>query len=875
MNIVLANVAGSGKFIAIDINGNLKFINSPSELAPGEVIVTAGNHDVTTDMNVQVGIANQAGGIDSIGNDDLEQLFAALEGGQDPTAIEDIAPAAGGTPGSAPTTSGTIERDGLSTIASTFHDTSGIGTLGLSETQSLSLLDVVTQIAATVSGDDAGAVTEDDSDPLLTDTGLLVVTDPDEGEAVFVPGSVSASDGVLGSLIITANGSWSYTVANSAVQYLDVGETKQEVFTVATADGTEHQITITITGVEDGAVISGDDTGGVVEDASNPTLSDSGDLTVTDADTNDSPVFDTSSVVYDATASDGAQLGVLSINSTGHWVYNVANADVQYLDANETKQEIYTVTSDDGTEHQITITITGVEDGAVISGDDTGGVVEDASNPTLSDSGDLTVTDADTNDSPVFDTSSVVYDATVSDGAQLGALSINSTGHWVYNVANADVQYLAINETKQEVFTVTSDDGTEHQITITITGTNDLPVTSSTSISVLESVQDTNMGLLAPTDVDGDSLVITVTGVPSIGTVTYFDGSDYIPVSVGLILTAAQLTGLQYDAPYDYDPVADGDIGDFTYSVYDGTGTASGSVDISVIPFDMQASDVRDIININNTDPDNPILEWKTIPNNPASHPDDFAEESDYDESGMTISTYGDGDFISTGQGDDTLYLGDSDKAVHGSGSSPVQNVIDSFLDESEADLQDVEVHTDLPYADNAFVDVAFSKGGDDSVYGQDGVDLIYGDSGNDHLYGGSDIDVLRGGGDSDYLDGGTGNDYLNGGEGNDILVGGEGVDTFVWRSEDLDGSIDTIRDFSITDGDKLDLSDILSDMSDSEVDSYLDSLTVTESANGLDSELVIEHAGESVTIVFEGYADDMTTQLTDYLLQNSGIVTD
>ncbi|MGY3945706.1 VCBS domain-containing protein, partial [Aeromonas tecta] len=90
--------------------------------------------------------------------------------------------------------------------------------------------------------------------------------------------------GALGSLSITEGGAWTYNVANAAVQYLKEGETKVETFTVQSADGTTHTVTITITGTNDLPTIAGDDLGAVTEDAANPTLTDSGVLTVTDAD---------------------------------------------------------------------------------------------------------------------------------------------------------------------------------------------------------------------------------------------------------------------------------------------------------------------------------------------------------------------------------------------------------------------------------------------------------------------------------------------------------------------------------------------------------------------------------------------------------------
>ena len=62
-------------------------------------------------------------------------------------------------------------------------------------------------------------------------------------------------------------------------------------------------------------------------------------------------------------------------------------------------------------------------------------------------------------------------------------------------------------------------------VTVTVTGVNDAPVASSTTISVAEQSLDTPLGLTAPTDIDGDALTITVTGLPSVGTVTLADGT--------------------------------------------------------------------------------------------------------------------------------------------------------------------------------------------------------------------------------------------------------------------------------------------------------------------------------------------------------------
>ncbi|WP_421160080.1 VCBS domain-containing protein, partial [Aeromonas dhakensis] len=226
-------------------------------------------------------------------------------------------------------------------------------------------------------------------------------------------------------------GAWTYNVDNSKVQYLGEGETKVETFVVESVDGTTHTVTITITGVNDAAVITGTDTGGVTEDESNPTLTESGTLTVTDVDGADEAKF----VAGNGVASAGA-LGSLSITEGGAWTYNVDNSKVQYLGEGETKVETFTVASVDGTTHTVTITITGVNDSAVVAGDDLGAVTEDLNvvGGKLSDSGVLTISDADQGQAKF-----VAGNGVASTGA-LGSLTITEGGTWSYNVDNSKVQ---------------------------------------------------------------------------------------------------------------------------------------------------------------------------------------------------------------------------------------------------------------------------------------------------------------------------------------------------------------------------------------------------------------------------------------------------
>ncbi|QLE53574.1 tandem-95 repeat protein (plasmid) [Nostoc sp. C057] len=104
---------------------------------------------------------------------------------------------------------------------------------------------------ATITGTATAAVTEDATTPNLTATGSLTVTDVDTNESLFNT-TVTSATGNLGSLSITNAGAYSYSVANSAVQFLGAGQTKAETFTVNSVDGTASQdITVTINGVND------------------------------------------------------------------------------------------------------------------------------------------------------------------------------------------------------------------------------------------------------------------------------------------------------------------------------------------------------------------------------------------------------------------------------------------------------------------------------------------------------------------------------------------------------------------------------------------------------------------------------------------------
>ncbi|MGE6171439.1 VCBS domain-containing protein, partial [Aeromonas media] len=271
---------------------------------------------------------------------------------------------------------------------------------------------------------------------------------------------------------------------------------------------------------------------------------------------------------------------------------------------------------------------------------------------------------------------------------------------------------------------------------------------------------------------------------------------------------------------------------------------------------------------------------------------------------GTPVNNLPGSDRIDGGAGDDILF-GD---AIHfadinGEGYAAIKQYVAGKL--SAGSVTDAQVHSYITGHASEFDqssandksdtlyggdgnDILFGQGGDDFLYGGAGNDILFGGSGNDTLYGESGNDILSGGSGNDTLYGGTGNDVLSGGLGNDILVGGlgndilkgdAGSDTFTWLKGDTEaGKVakDYIVDFSKSEGDKLDLSDLL-DSDGSKSESSLKSLlSVFQDSEGV--HLQVKESGTApVTqeIVLMNHTFDTLTggtgstanQVIDYML--------
>ncbi|SFM59553.1 VWA domain-containing protein, partial [Halopseudomonas yangmingensis] len=87
--------------------------------------------------------------------------------------------------------------------------------------------------------------------------------------------------------------------------------------------------------------------------------------------------------------------------------------------------------------------------------------------------------------------------------------------------------------------------------------------------------------------------------------------------------------------------------------------------------------------------------------------------------------------------------------------------------------------------------------------------------------------DLLDGGAGNDLLVGGAGDDVLIGGQGDDLMYGGKGADTFVWQKDDqgslLVPAVDRVMDFSVAEGDRLDISELLGGIDSTGIGNYLE----------------------------------------------------
>ena len=289
---------------------------------------------------------------------------------------------------------------------------------------------------------------------------------------------------------------------------------------------------------------------------------------------------------------------------------------------------------------------------------------------------------------------------------------------------------------------------------------------------------------------------------PNTDTITDFDLSDGDTINVGEMLSAYGYNGTQ-------------DLNNFVLAQPDGSGNTQ-------LLFDVDGAG-------NFSTPDHTIF----LENVTSATLDNAL---DAQGNLIFLASPPPGETIIGTTGNDTLVGTAGDDTIHGlSGADQIYGNEGNDIIEGDNPAGGLNTDTDTIYG----------GAGNDIIHGRFADDTIYGEGGDDHLFGDNRHDTL---------DGGPGADILEGNLGYDRLTGGEGADIFKFNAEDAgDTRIDTITDFSPTDGDVIDLSDILTGSYNGDFTKYL--------------QIQDNGAGKALLVVDSDGVGDFTTSVDHYIL--------
>ncbi|MGV2986627.1 tandem-95 repeat protein, partial [Vibrio sp. E150_011] len=552
--IGLVQVSGT---LVLDSAGKLALL--PEGVAPrvGDVIIDVlENAEIENELSVQL-IQEDGSGQNIVAPElDAEQIIAQIEAGDDPSENQEQAPAAGELQGSSLIASGSLLRENAQTIAQTQFDTTGLEAQGLNRTQSLVLLQFLSN-SAPVTFNQFRNFDEESQDNLLS---LALPTDANNDQLTIrvtslpLLGAITLGDGSEVSVgdELTLN-----ELAN--LQY-DAPSDYQDGEEVGSLDYT----------VDDG------------RDA--PNSVQSGGVEITLNEVNDAPVaYDDgvntdedsvlNGVLPEATDVDGTvnayallndipeDKGDLTFNADGTYSFNPGN-DFQQLTDGQTEDVTFTYVAIDNeglsSEPQtITITVTGTNDKPVAV------PADEMTNE------DTSITRDVPQGSDVDGTvASYALATDVPDGK--GSLSFNN-GTYTFDPGE-DFQDLTNGQTEDVTFTYVAIDNeglsSEPQtITITVTGTNDKPVALPADEMTNE---DTSITRDVPEASDVDGTVASyalATDVP--------DGKGSLSFNNGTYT---------FEPGEDFQGLTDGQTEDvtFTYVAIDNEGLSSAPQTITI-----------------------------------------------------------------------------------------------------------------------------------------------------------------------------------------------------------------------------------------------------------------------------------------------------
>ncbi len=343
--------------------------------------------------------------------------------------------------------------------------------------------------------------------------GKLTIKDADSPETFVAQRNVAGRNGIFN---IDASGAWTY-VANSAFDYLNVGQSVSDSYIVSSADGTTTTVKVTINGTNDPAILS---SANVVLKQTNVPLSTGGKLTIKDVD---------SPATFVAQRNVAGSNGIFNVDASGVWTY-VANSAFDYLNVGQSVKDSFTVSSADGTTTTVKITINGTNDPAILSFAD---IVLTETNVPLKASGKLTISDVDSPETFVAQRMTL---------GSNGIFRIDSSGAWSY-VANSAFDYLKADQSVSDSFIVSSADGTTTTVKVTINGSNDPAILSAADVVLKQTNHPlTAGGKLTIKDVDSPQTFVAqnkvegtngVFNIDSTGVWSYVANSAFDDLNAG------------------------------------------------------------------------------------------------------------------------------------------------------------------------------------------------------------------------------------------------------------------------------------------------------------------------------------------------------
>jgi VCBS repeat-containing protein len=387
---------------------------------------------------------------------------------------------------------------------------------------------------------------------------------------------------------------WSYSVADGALDLLAEGQTAKVDSTITITDEygkfDTAEIVVTITGKNDAPTLADVNAGTLTDTAVPDSFSNlAGKLAGIDADSGETGTLTYAVLNADSHGTTAGPYGSLTVNADGDYIYVPNAAAINALSAGNVT-DTFTIQTKDAHDAvgtaSFTVAITGANDTPVLSIGSLGTLTDTAAADHFSDlTGQVVGTDADASDTLTYTLLNADSHATSTITSHYGALTLNTNGSYTYVPDAATINALPEGSHYSDSFTVQVTDShgaaTTAAYAVDLIGANDAPMLSNLNIGKLTDTAATDTfanltGTLAGTDADtGDTLTYAVQNADICGTVTGHYGALTVNSdgSYSYVPNAAAINALQEGSCTDT----------FTVQTTDGhnaSGTATLTVDV-------------------------------------------------------------------------------------------------------------------------------------------------------------------------------------------------------------------------------------------------------------------------------------------------------